>query len=238
VHESHRYGSGYAYCCVLGGVFFTALYTFRMIFMTFHGKSRLDHHAEEHFHDVHWDMKGPLVALAIPSLLIGYLTIGPVLFGDYFGTAIFVNEHNNVVEEIGRDFTGPVAFAVHAFFSLPFLLAALGVATAYVFVLARPEWAGALQQRLQWLYTILSNKYYFDWFNENVLARASRLLGGALWKGGDRAFIDGVLIDGSSNGIGRLAGVVRLMQSGYLYSYAFWMIAGLVLGIGWFLWKA
>jgi NADH-quinone oxidoreductase subunit L len=238
VGESHRYGAGYAYCCVMVGVFFTALYTFRMIFMTFHGKSRLNHHAEEHFHDVHWDMKGPLVALAIPALIIGYLTVGDVLFGDYFGSAIFVREPNDVVGEMGRNFSGPVAFAMHAFLSLPFWLAAAGVFTAWLFVLKRPEWATATQQRLSWLNTILVNKYYFDWFNENVLARLSRALGGALWKGGDRAFIDGVLIDGSSAGIGRLAGVVRLVQSGYLYSYAFWMIAGLVLGIGWFLWKA
>jgi NADH-quinone oxidoreductase subunit L len=238
VGESHRAGAGYAYFCVMAGVFFTALYTFRMIFMTFHGQSRLDHHAEEHFHDVHWDMKGPLVALAIPSLVVGYLTMGPVLFGDYFGGAIVIREQNDVLAEMGQSFSGPVAFALQAVISAPFWLAAAGVFTAWLFVLKRPELATALQQRLQWLHTLLTNKYYFDWFNENVLARSARALGGALWKGGDGAVIDGVLIDGTANSVGRIAGVVRQIQSGYLYSYAFWMIAGLVLFLGWFLWRA
>jgi len=216
-------------------VFFTALYTFRMIFMTFHGKSRLDHHAEEHFHDVHWDMKGPLVALAIPSLIIGYLAIAPLLFGDFFGNAIVVLEKNNVVAEIGHEFHGPVSFATHALSTPPFWLAMAGVVTAWLFVLKRPDLAALAQMRFNWLYRLLVNKYYFDWFNENVIARASRMLGSALWKGGDRALIDGVLIDGSAHSIGRLAGVMRRMQSGFLYSYAFWMFVGLVLLLGWFL---
>jgi len=235
VHESQRPGAGYAWFCVLAGVFFTALYTFRMIFMTFHGKSRLDHHAEEHFHDVHWDMKAPLVALAIPSLLIGYLAIGPLLFGDFFGTAIVVQEKNDVVAEIGHEFHGPISFAMHALMTPPFWLALAGVLAAWFFVLKRPDLAALAQLRFNWLYRLLVNKYYFDWFNENVIARASRLLGSALWRGGDRALIDGVLIDGSAHGIGRLAGVMRRMQSGFLYSYAFWMIVGLVLLLGWFL---
>ncbi len=203
VHASQRPGAGYAYFCVLAGVFFTALYTFRMIFMTFHGKSRLDHHAEEHFHDVHWDMKGPLVALAIPSLLIGYLAIAPLLFGDFFGNAIIVLEKNNVVAEIGHEFHGPVSFAVHALSTPPFWLALAGVVAAWLFVLKRPDLAALAQMRFNWLYRLLVNKYFFDWFNENVIARASRMLGNALWKGGDR--------------------------------YAFWMIVGLVLLLGWFL---
>jgi len=235
VGESHRAGAGYAYFCVLAGVFFTALYTFRMIFMTFHGKSRLDHHAEEHFHDVHWDMKGPLVALAIPSALIGFFTIGNVLFGDFFGNAIVVLERNDVVGEIAREYRGSVEFAFQAFLGLPLYLAAAGVATAYFFVLKRPDLADALQVRFSWLHRLLVNKYYFDWFNENVIARLGRALGGALWRGGDRAIIDGLLVDGSAHTVGRTAGIVRQMQTGFLYSYAFWMIAGLVLLLGWFL---
>jgi NADH-quinone oxidoreductase subunit L len=237
VHESHRYGSGYAYFCVLAGVFFTALYTFRMIFLTFHGKSRLDHHAEEHFHDVHWDMKGPLVALAIPSVLIGYIAIAPLLFGDYFGSSIFVREANNVVGEIGEGFSGPVAFVAQAFQSWPLYIAAAGVFTAWLLFLKRPELADACAARLGFIRRILDNKYYFDWFNENVIARAARLLGTGLWKGGDGAVIDGVLIDGSAHTVGRIAGLVRQVQSGYLYSYAFWMIVGLVSLLGWFLWR-
>jgi NADH-quinone oxidoreductase subunit L len=148
-----------------------------------------------------------------------------------------MREQNAVVAEIGHDFTGPVAFAARALISLPFWLAAAGVWSAWWFVLKSPESADALQRRLAWLNKLLVNKYYFDWFNENVLARLSRALGSALWRGGDRALIDGVLVDGSAHSVGRLAGVVRQVQSGYLYSYAFWMIVGLVALIGWFLFK-
>jgi NADH-quinone oxidoreductase subunit L len=235
VGESHRWGAGYAYFCVTAGVFVTAFYTFRMIFMTFHGNSRLDHHAEEHFHDVGWNMKAPLVALAIPSLLIGFFTIQPVLFGDYFGDAIQVLEQNNVVAEMGREFHGPLAFALHSVLSLPLWLAAGGVLAAWYFVLKRPDLATAAQSRLNWLYRLLVNKYYFDWFNENVLAKCSRGLGLALWKGGDQALIDGALVNGSANAVGWFAGRVRVIQSGFLYSYAFWMIVSLVMILGWLL---
>ena len=234
VHASHRWGSGYAYFCVTAGVFVTAFYTFRMFFMTFHGESRLDQHAEEHFHDVGWDMKAPLVALAVPSLLIGYFTIQPVLFGGYFGDSIRVAAANDVVGELGREFHGAAAFAAQALLSLPLWLAAAGVFSAWHFVLRRPERATAIQQRLNWLYRLLVNKYYFDWFNENVLARASRALGLALWRGGDQAVIDGA-VNGSAGAVGWIAGRVRLIQSGFLYSYAFWMIVSLVLILGWFL---
>jgi len=235
VHGSHRYGASYAYFCVVAGVFVTAFYTFRLIFMTFHGKERLDHHAQEHFHDVGWDMKGPLVALAIPSLLIGFFTIEPVLFGGYFGSAIRVLERNDVVAEIGREFQGAGAFALHSLFSLPLWLAAAGVLSAWYFVLQRPDLAELVRQRLSWLNKLLVNKYYFDWFNENILARASRALGFGLWRGGDQAIIDGVMVDGSAGAVGWFAGVARQIQSGFLYSYAFWMIFGLVLLLGWFL---
>jgi len=237
VHESQRAGAGYAYFCVLAGVFVTALYTFRMIFLTFHGKSRLDHHAEQHFHDVGWDMKGPLVALAIPSVLIGFLTIGPLLFGDYFGGAITVLEAHDVVGEIGRTFQGPVAFARHAFLQWPVWLTALGVATAYLFWLRRPDLADAAQRRGALLYRVLTNKYYFDWFNENVIAAAARGFGTGLWRGADQGLIDGAAVNGSANLVDWLAGVTRRVQSGYLYTYALWMVIGLAALLGWFLFK-
>ncbi len=235
VGASHRYGASYAYFCVVAGVFVTAFYTFRMIFMTFHGEERLDHHAKDHFHDVGWDMKGPLVALAIPSLLIGFFTIEPVLFNGYFGSAIRVLERNDVVAEIGREFHGAASFALHSLLSLPLYLAIAGVASAWYLVLKRPELATSIQQRFSWVYRLLDNKYYFDWFNENVLARASRALGFGLWRGGDQALIDGVMVNGSAGAVGWFAGVARGLQSGFLYSYAFWMIFGLVLLLGWFL---
>jgi NADH-quinone oxidoreductase subunit L len=235
VHESHRWGATYGYWCVLLGVFVTALYTFRMIFLTFHGQERLDHHAQEHFHDVGWDMKGPLVALAIPSLLIGFFTIEPVLFGGFFGNAIKVLPANDVVGELHREWQGPLAFALHALATPVFWLAALGVLTAWAFVLWRPSWGTVLRQKLSFLYTLLANKYYFDWFNENVLARLARWLGIALWRGGDQGIIDGAMVNGSAGLVGWIAGVTRHLQSGFLYSYAFWMIIGLAAMLGWFL---
>jgi NADH-quinone oxidoreductase subunit L len=235
VHASQRYGAGYAYWCVLLGVFVTALYTFRMIFMTFHGPERLDHHAREHFHDVGWDMKGPLVALAIPSLVIGYLTVEPILFGGYFGSAIKVLEQHDVVSELKGEWRGPAAFALHSVLSAPVWLAALGVFTAWWCVLKRPQLAETLAQRFSGLYRLLVNKYYFDWFNENVLVPLARALGVLLWRGGDETLIDGALVNGSAHAVGRLAGATRRLQSGFLYSYAFWMIIGLAVSVGWFL---
>ncbi|HEY6453540.1 MAG TPA: NADH-quinone oxidoreductase subunit L [Steroidobacteraceae bacterium] len=233
VHSSHRFGAGYAYWCVLLGVFVTALYTFRMMFLTFHGPERLDHHAQEHFHDVGWDMKGPLVALAIPSLVIGYLTIRPILFGGYFGDAIRVLPAHDALAELARDWHGPVAFALGSVLSAAPWLAALGVLTAWVFVLYRPQWGDELRVRLSGLYGLLVNKYYFDWFNENVLARLTRGIGIVLWRGGDEAVIDGAMVNGTAGMVGWLSALTRQLQSGFLYSYAFWMIIGLALMLGW-----
>ncbi|MDE2221091.1 MAG: NADH-quinone oxidoreductase subunit L, partial [Gammaproteobacteria bacterium] len=149
--------------------------------------------------------------------------------------AIRVLAANDVVAGIGREFQGAAAFALHAVLSLPLWLAAAGVLAAWHFVLRRPDQATAIRERCGWFYRLLANKYYFDWFNENVIARAARGLGLALWRGGDQAVIDGVLVDGSAGAVGWIAGRVRQIQSGFLYSYAFWMIVGLVLILGWFL---
>jgi NADH-quinone oxidoreductase subunit L len=235
VHASHRAGAVYAYVCVLLGVFVTALYTFRMMFLTFHGKERLDHHAQEHFHDVGWDMKGPLVALAIPSLLVGYFTAGPVLFGGFFGSAIHVLESNDVVAELAREWHGPLLFALRGLAPGPAWLAALGVFTAWVFVLRAPKLGAALRERWSGLYRVLVNKYYFDWFNENVIAPLTRGIGNVLWRDGDQMIIDGAMVNGSVSVIGWVARRMRLVQNGLLYSYAFWMIIGLAVLLGWFL---
>jgi NADH-quinone oxidoreductase subunit L len=235
VHGSHRLGSGYAYVCVLLGVFVTALYTFRMIFLTFHGEERLDHHAQEHFHDVGWDMKGPLVALAIPSLLVGYLTIEPVLFGGYFGSAIHVADAHDVVAELGREWHGALRFALRGLAPGPAWLAALGVFTAWLFVLRAPERGDALREHLSGLNRVLVNKYYFDWFNQQVIVPTVRGVGSVLWQAGDRAIIDGAMVNGSAATIGWIARRMRLLQNGLLYSYAFWMIIGLAVLLGWLL---
>ncbi|HEU4626477.1 MAG TPA: NADH-quinone oxidoreductase subunit L [Steroidobacteraceae bacterium] len=289
VGESHRYGATYAYYCVLAGVFVTSLYTFRMLFMTFHGHERFRHaHGAGHeggdqpaagetptgaithatgAHHAHASAHGagavhhgahaheatehgathspphespavvtvPLIALAIPSLVIGAITVGPILFGDFFGPAIQVLEKNDVVGELAREFHGALAMGAHGFLSPPFWLAVAGAATAYVFFLWKPSLANSAARTFGWLRTILLNKYYFDWINENIIAGATRLLGRSLWRGGDGAIIDGALVNGSANTLGRLGGIMRRIQSGYLYSYAFWMIIGLAVLLGYFL---
>ncbi len=235
IGQSQRYGAGYAYWCVTLGVFVTALYTFRMIFLTFHGPERLDAEAQEHFHDVGWDMKGPLVALAIPSLLIGAVTVQPILFGGYFGDAIRVLEPHDVVREIGAEWPGAALFALRSLLGWAPWLAASGVLTAWYFVLHRPRAGDAVRERFSGLYRLLSNKYYFDWFNENVIAPLTRGIGILLWRGGDQVLIDGAVVNGSAGMVGWLSGVTRRVQSGFLYSYAFWMIIGLAALLGWFL---
>src|SRR5580698_8855561 len=202
VGESHRFGATYAYWCVLCGVFVTALYTFRMLFMTFHGPERFrqvahghdgDHEdgkGDAHGHDDHghggdphespWVVTLPLIALAIPSVLIGALTVGQVLFGSYFGHAIFVLPANDVVGKVGEDFGGAVQFALHGLLKAPFWFAALGVAAAWYFFLKRPELADETARRFRLLYRILCDKYYFDWVNEKVLAPLVRGIGTGL----------------------------------------------------------
>jgi NADH-quinone oxidoreductase subunit L len=255
VGESHRWGSGYAYACVLGGVFITALYTFRMLFMTFHGPEHFrealahghghddhDDHADHGSdggvpHETSWVVRGPLVALAIPSVVIGALCVKSVLFGGYFGNSIFVLPANDVVGKLAEEFHDPVwlNFALKGFLAPPFWLALSGVIAAWVFFLKKPEWADALARGLAPLRTLLVNKYYFDWFNENVVCALVRGLGKGLWRGGDQILIDGGMVNGTANTVGWFGGVLRHLQSGYLYTYAFWTMIGLALLLGWFL---
>jgi NADH-quinone oxidoreductase subunit L len=245
VGESHRWGAGFAYFCVLLGVFVTALYTFRLLFMTFHGPERFREamHGRDDDHGGHggdpkespWVVTVPLIALAIPSVLIGAVTVAPVLFGSYFGHSIFVLPANDVLGKVGEDFGGAVSFALHGLLKPPFWFAAAGVATAWLFFLKRPELADQAARRLRLTYRILSEKYYFDWFNENVLAPLTRAVGTGLWKGGDQGLIDGAMVNGTAEGVGWFGGVLRRVQSGYLYSYAFWMVIGLAVLLGWYL---
>ena len=259
VGESHRWGHTYAHWCVLSGVFITALYTFRMLFMTFHGPERFhealahghdhedhghdeqghdDHgHADEVPHETSWVVRGPLVALAIPSVVIGALCVKSVLFGSYFGNSIFVMPANDVVSRIGEEVHDPVwlNFALRGFLGAPVWLALAGVISAWVFFLKKPEWADAWARALSPLRTVLVNKFYFDWFNENVVCALARGLGKGLWKAGDQILIDGGLVNGTANSVGRFGGLLRHLQSGYLYTYAFWTMIGLALLLGWFL---
>lgn len=177
----------------------------------------------------------PLIALAIPSVIIGALTVSSVLFGNYFGDAIQVLEQNNVLGEIGKEFHGPVAFALNGFTSLPFWFAAAGVFSAWLFFLKKPSLANSAARTFGWLRTIFVEKYYFDWFNQTVIASLTRGIGYGLWKGGDQALIDGALVNGSAHTVGWFGSVIRRVQNGYLYSYAFWMVIGLAVLLGWFI---
>jgi NADH-quinone oxidoreductase subunit L len=252
VGESHRWGASFAYWCVLCGVFVTALYTFRMLFLTFHGPERFreasppqaaghepgehaEHAGEGGPHESPAVVTLPLVALAIPSVVIGALTVSAVLFGGYFGRSILVLAGNNVLGKIGAEFPGPVRFALQGFFKLPFLFALAGALTAWAFFLRRPAWAQDAARRFHWLYRLLVQKYYFDWFNEAVLAPFARLIGVGLWRGGDEGLIDGAMVNGTARTASGVGGLLRRVQSGYLYSYAFWMVIGLALLLGWFL---
>jgi NADH-quinone oxidoreductase subunit L len=237
VGASHRIGSGYAYFCVVAGVFITALYTFRMFIMTFLGKERMDHHTQEHLHESPWVVTVPLICLAIPSAVIGWFTVQPMLYGKFFEGSIFVAPANNVLEHVGEEFHGSAAFALHSFLTLPLLLAGLGVLTAYIFFLWRPALADVAEAKFRWLYTILVDKFGFDWFNEHVIMAGARLLGGGLWRVGDQLVIDDGLVNGSARTVGWLGSVMRYAQSGYLYHYAFAMILGLAALLMWLIWR-
>ncbi len=252
VHESHLWGSGFAYFAVAAGVLITAFYSFRMYFLVFHGKEHFrhkpfpgehDHHDDGHgHHEPHvphespWVVTFPLIALAVPSVVIGYMTIGPMLYGDFFKDAIFIDlAKHPAMEEMAKAFHGAGAMALHGLSTLPFWLALAGVVTAYVFYMVKPEIPAAIKARVGFINRLLENKYYLDWFNENVLARAARLAGTGLWKGGDEAVIDGA-INGSARAMGGLAALGRTLQTGYLYWYALVMIMGVIGLMTWQLW--
>jgi len=237
VAGSHRFGAGYAYFCVLTGVFITALYTFRMFFMTFHGKERMDHHTQEHLHESPWVVTVPLILLAIPSALIGWFTVKPLLFGDFFDGAIRVLPANNVLEHVAEEFHGSAAFVGSALTGLPVWLALAGVATAYIFFLWKPALADGAERSFKWLHTILAEKYGFDWFNQNVIVAGARALGGGLWRVGDQIVIDDGVVNGSARVVGWFSSVMRYAQSGYLYHYAFAMILGLASLLLWLIWR-
>ena len=235
VHASTLPGAGYAYAAVLAGVFVTALYSFRLLFLTFHGKERMDAHTREHLHESPLVVTVPLVLLAIPSVVIGWLTEDSFLFGGFLGDAVEVLPGHDVLAEFGEHFHGPAGFVQHGLVGPAFWLALAGTITAWFLYLKRPDLPGVLADRFSVLYRLLVNKYYFDDFNEKVLAAGSRGLGRVLWRTGDEKVIDGALVNGSARVVNVTAGVVRHFQSGYLYHYAFAMIIGLTMLLGWVL---
>ena len=255
VHLSHLPAAGFANFAVLAGVFVTAFYSFRMYFLVFHGQERYDQnpdaHHDDHGHDDHghhgdgkphespWVVTVPLILLAIPSVVIGYLAIGSMLYGDFFKNVIFIDAAKHpAMQQLGEHFHGPVAMATHALSTAPFWLALAGVVVAWYMYLVNPKVPAAFARALRPLIVILENKYFMDWINENILARAARGLGVGLWKGGDRALIDGLVVNGSWKLVGWVSGVVRWFQSGYLYHYALVMILGVLVLMSYFVWLA
>ena len=251
VHESHLAGAGFAHFAVLAGVFVTAFYSFRMYFLVFHGKERYDQnpdahhdaHHDGHGHDAHkphespWVVTVPLILLAIPSVVIGFMTINPMLFGDLFKDAIIVDAVKHpVMQELKSAFHGPVAMALHALSTAPFWLALAGVVTAWYMYLINPAVPAAIGRALRPLVLILENKYFMDWINENILARGARALGNGLWKVGDRTVIDGFFVDGSWKLVGKVSAWSRKLQTGYLYHYALVMILGIFVLMTYFVW--
>ncbi|HEY5774812.1 MAG TPA: NADH-quinone oxidoreductase subunit L [Xanthomonadales bacterium] len=239
VADSHRWGSGFAYFAVVAGVLVTAIYSFRLLYLTFHGKERFEvvHSHDEHLPDgqlAHAPKESPLVVtvplilLAIPSIVIGWMTIEPVLFGGWLDDSIFVLEKNNVLAELGEHFHGATAMAMHAVYTLPFWLMISGFVIATVIYMFRPTIADAVEKRFPFLYRLLDHKYYFDEFYQKVFAQGSVKLGRNLWNKADAGFIDNGIVNGSARVVEWIAARVRRWQTGFLYDYAFAMIIGLI----------
>lgn len=228
VHYSNLPGSGIAYAAVLGGVVITAFYSFRMFFLVFHGEERMDQHTKDHLHEPPKVVTFPLIALAIPSVIIGALTIKTMVFGDYFGDAIFISESHNALAKFSESFHGVWGFIEHGFKGPAVYLAALGVFVAWWMYILQPGSAGFWVKKFAWLHKLLENKYYLDDIFAAVFGGGSRGLGNRLWKSGDMAIIDGFFVNGSAKVVVWFAGVARKVQTGLLYHYAFAMIIGVL----------
>jgi NADH-quinone oxidoreductase subunit L len=250
-HFSTLPAAGFAYYAVLAGVFVTAFYSFRMYFLVFHGQERFDqnpdahhddHHGDHHGHDDKphespWVVTVPLLLLAVPSVVIGFMTVQPMLFGEFFKDAIVVDAAKHpAMANLAEHFHGAVQYAAHAFLTLPFWLAVAGVALSYYMYMVNPALPTAIKARVMPLYTLLENKYYMDWFNENVLARGARGLGMAFWKGGDQGIIEKGFVNGSWKLVGAISSYVRRLQTGYIYHYALVMLLGVFAMLSYFVW--
>ena len=250
VHESKIFGHGYAYFAVMAGVFVTAFYSFRMYFLVFHGKERYDqaphddqghdghdvnHDHQSKPHESPWVVTLPLVLLAVPSAILGYLGIEKFVHGDWFKGVIAVTKEHDTLSALTAKFNGPLGMAIHGLSTLPLLLALLGVALSYYLYVMNPALPGKLRTQFSGIVKILEEKYYFDRFNDFFFAGGARKLGEGLFRYGDRALIDGAMVNGSAKGIGMLSGVMRQLQTGYVYHYAFVMVAGVLAFLTWLL---
>ncbi len=228
VEQSNLPGAEIVHLMVLAGVFITAFYSFRMYFLVFHGKERMDQHTKEHLHETPWVITVPLVILAFFSVVIGWMTIEPMLFGDYFKDVIYVKEGHNVLARVAENYHGQWAMIQHGIASAPFVLAMLGVGSAWYIYLKNPQIAVTASQKFSFIYKMLDKKYWMDELYVKIFSDGSRALGKGFWKAGDVTIIDGLIINGSAKFVGWFASVVRHMQTGMLYHYAFAMILGLV----------
>lgn len=228
VHASTIYGSNFAYYAVLIGVFITALYSFRLFFVVFHGKERMDQHTKEHLKESPWVVTLPLVLLAIPSVIIGGLTISSVLYGSYFDNVVIVQQAHDVLGHLKEEYKGALYMIWHGVTSAPFWLMLAGIAVAWFLYMFQTEFPGKIKKSFGLLYYILDNKYGFDAFNEKVIAGGTRGLGNIFSKFGDAMIIDGFIVNGSAKSVAWFSSIIRHVQTGYLYHYAFAMILGLI----------
>ncbi|HEU5339363.1 MAG TPA: NADH-quinone oxidoreductase subunit L [Sulfuricaulis sp.] len=235
VHYSRLPGSGFAYFAVVSGVFVTAFYTFRMLFLTFYGKPRMDEHTLKHVEESPWVVTIPLILLAIPSLIAGFVFIDPLVFGHFFADSLKVLPAHDVVKDVTSQFNGLGPFIAHGLQSTPFLLSVAGVVLAWIMYVRLPHLPGRVREKAGALSTLLLRKYFVDEFNEFVFAGGARIMGRLLWKIGDVKLIDGLAVNGTARVIGWVSTVIRHIQSGYVYHYAFAMIFGLFLLITFFL---
>ena len=232
VHLSTTPGAHLAYWLLVGGVLAGGVYSFRLVFMAFHGEERFDKAHPPH--ESPWVVTLPLVLLAIPSVVAGWL-IGPVLFEGFFGDAIRILPGHPALEEMAGEFHGVLGFIGHGLQSLPFWLALGGLAIAWVLYIKNTQLPKKIAIALGPVYALIERKYGFDELYSSVFAAGARAIGGGLWKGGDQGAIDGLMVNGSARVVGWFSGVVRLVQSGLIYWYAFVMLFGVLLALTWFL---
>jgi NADH-quinone oxidoreductase subunit L len=229
-HLSKIPGSSYAYFCVTLGAMVTALYTFRSLFMTFHGTPRMDKHTWEHVHESPWVVWLPLVILAVPSVVLGYILYMPMLFDQptLLASSLYVAPEHNVLAELRHEVTSPLVSALHAFVGIPFWITLAGALIAWVCFCAAHTIPTVLAQRFSLMYKVLLDKYGFDRFNEFFFVRGSKGMGSLFYNVGDRTLIDGLVVNGSGRLVRWFSGKGRVIQSGYLYQYATVMVLGLL----------
>jgi NADH-quinone oxidoreductase subunit L len=239
--EAVRYSqlpyADWVYIAVIAGVFITAFYSFRMFFMVFHGQSRVDKHTESHLHESPWSITIPLIALAIPSAFIGFYTIEPMLFTGWLESAIIIDPSHTSMEILKSNFISALELISHSIVTWPFWMMFLGVITAWVFSLYRTEWADWIKNKFKGLNYILESLYGFDRLNEIFFVNGFKRLGEFFWKVTDAGFIDKTLVNGSAKLAGFFGSLIRPIQTGFVYHYAFFMILSLLFILTWVLYS-